>query len=412
MNQDIQQTDFLPRSITSLLSLHLATMPVVVLSGARQTGKSTLAKIIGEENRQYHALDDFDTLSTANRDPQALIGGTTPVTLDEIQRAPNLLTDIKLEVDRNRQAGRFLLIGSTHLLLMEKVSESLAGRASYINLWPMTRREQMGMGRCGVWDKLIDNRKEDWLSVLDEIDSKLEDWRELAQRGGLPEPATRFSSDTQRQIWFEAYVRTYLERDLQQLSAVASLPDFAKLVRVLCQRLGCLSNQTDLARDTAISQPTVYRYLNLLEASCLLIRLQPFFVNRTKRLVKSPKLYFCDSGVALNISGQQEPSGAHLENLILHDLLAWKDSQFQKAGIYYWRTIGGEEVDFVIESNERVLPIEVKASKRPHIGDSAKLRIFLKEYEDLAQAGVLLHTGNETKWLTPNVLSVPWWRVI
>ena len=387
-------------------------MPVVVLSGARQTGKSTLSKIIGEENRQYHALDDFDTLSTANRDPQALIGGTAPVTLDEIQRVPKLLTDIKLEVNRKRQAGRFLLIGSTHLLLMEKVSESLAGRASYINLWPMTRQEQMGMGRCGVWDKLIDNRKEDWLSVLNEFDSKPEDWRELAQRGGFPEPATRFSSDTQRQIWFEAYVRTYLERDLQQLSVVASLPDFAKLVRVLCQRLGGLSNQTDLARDTAISQPTVYRYLKLLEASCLLIRLQPFFVNRTKRLVKSPKLFFCDSGVALNISGQQEPTGAHLENLILHDLLAWKDSQVQKAGIFYWRTISGEEVDFVIESNERVLPIEVKASKRPHIGDSAELRSFLKEYEDLAQAGVLLHTGSETKWLTPNVLSVPWWRVI
>ena len=395
-----------------LLRLHLATMPVVVLSGARQTGKSTLAKMIGEENRQYHALDDFDTLCIANRDPQALIGGTTPVTMDEIQRAPKLLTDIKLEVDRNRQAGRFLLIGSTHLLLMEKVSESLAGRASYINLWPMTRREQMGMGRCGVWDKLIDNRKEDWLSVLNEVDSEPENWRELAQRGGFPEPAIRFSSDMQRQFWFEAYVRTYLERDLQQLSAVASLPDFAKLVRVLCQRLGGLSNQTDLARDTAISQPTVYRYLNLLEASCLLIRLQPFIVNRTKRLVKSPKLYFCDNGVALNISGHPKPTGAHLENLILHDLLAWKDSQVQKAGIFYWRTIGGEEIDFVIESNERVLPIEVKASKRPHIGDSAELRSFLKEYEDLAQAGVLLHTGNETKWLTPNVLSVPWWRVI
>ncbi len=412
MNLDIPQTDFLPRSIKSLLSLHLTTMPVVVLSGARQTGKSTLAKIIGEENRQYHTLDDFDTLNIANRDPQALIGGTTPVTLDEIQRAPKLLTDIKLEVDKNRQAGRFLLTGSTHLLLMKKVSESLAGRASYINLWPMTRREQMGMGRCGVWDRLMDNRKEDWLSVLNEVESEPEDWRELVRRGGFPEPATRFTSNTQRQIWFEAYVRTYIERDLQQLSAVASLPDFAKLVRILCQRLGGLSNQTDLARDTAISQPTVYRYLNLLEASCLLIRLQPFFVNRTKRLVKSPKLYFCDSGVALNISGQQEPSGAHLENLILHDLLVWKDSQFQKAGVYYWRTISGEEVDFVIESNERVLPIEVKASKRPHIGDTAKLRSFLKEYEDLAQVGILLHTGNETKWLTSNILSVPWWRVI
>ena len=406
------QTDFLPRSITSLLNLHLTTMPVVVLSGARQTGKSTLAKFIGERKRQYHTLDDFDTLNTANRDPQALIGGTEPVTLDEIQRVPKLLTDIKLEVDKNRQAGRFILTGSTHLLLMEKVSESLAGRAGYLNLWPMTRREQMGMGRCGLWDHLIDNKKEDWLSVLDEFESPKEDWHQLAWRGGFPEPATRFSSDVQRQIWFEAYVRTYLERDLQQLSAVASLADFARLVKVICQRIGGLSNQTSLARDTAISQPTVYRYLNLLEASCLLIRLQPFFINRTKRLTKSPKLYFCDTGVALNISGQQEPSGAHLENLILHDILVWRDSQVKRAGVYYWRTAIGEEVDFVIESNGQIFPIEVKAGRRPHIGDAAKLRIFLKEYEDLAQAGLLLHTGDETKWLAPNVLSVPWWRVV
>ncbi len=395
-----------------MVNLHLTTMPVVVLSGARQTGKSTLAEFIGEKSRQYHNLDDFETLNIANRDPQALIGGTEPVTLDEIQKAPKLLTDIKLEVDRNRQAGRFILTGSTHLLLMEKVSESLAGRASYLNLWPMTRREQMGMGRCGIWDRLIDNRKEDWLSVLNEFESQPEDWRELARRGGFPDPATRFSSDAQRLVWFEAYERTYLERDLQQLSVVASLADFSKLVRIVCQRLGGILNQTSLARQSAISQPTVYRYLNLLETSCLLIRLQPFFINRTKRLIKSPKLYFCDTGLALNLSDQKEPSGAHLENLILHDILVWKDSQVRKAGVYYWRTTIGEEIDFVIESNERILPIEIKAGRRPHIGDAAKLRTFLKEYEDLAPAGLLLHTGNETKWLAPNVLSAPWWRVI
>lgn len=412
MNQDTPQTSYLPRSVTSMVNLHLTTMPVVVLPGARQTGKSTLAKFIGDESRQFHTLDDFETLDIANRDPQALIGGTAPVTLDEIQKAPKLLADIKLEVDRNRQAGRFILTGSAHLLMMEKVSESLAGRASYLNLWPMTRQEQMGMGRCGIWDRLIDSRKEDWPSVLNESESQPEDWRELARRGGFPDPATRFSSDMQRQIWFEAYERTYLERDLQQLSAVSSLADFSKLVRIVCQRLGGIQNQTTLARQTAVSQPTVYRYLNLLEASCLLIRLQPFFINRTKRLIKSPKLYFCDTGLALNITDQKEPSGAHLENLILHDILAWKDSQARKAGVYYWRTTSGEEIDFVVESNERILPVEVKAGRRPHIGDAAGLRIFLKEYADMAPAGLLLHAGNETKWLAPNVLSAPWWRVI
>ncbi len=387
-------------------------MPAVVLSGARQTGKSTLAKDIGQDTRKFYSLDDINVLDMAQNDPKSLISESGLITLDEIQREPKLLLAVKHDIDLNRQSGRFLLTGSANLLLMQKVSESLAGRASYLNLWPLTRREQLGQGSCGIWEQLIGNDERTWIDVIAADKTDMEDWRSFARRGGFPVPAIHQTTVEERQIWFNGYMQTYLERDLQQLSIISALPDFQRLVRAICFRLGGLSNQTNLSHDTSIPQPTVHRYLNLLETSCLLVRLTPYFVNRTKRLVKSPKLYWCDVGMALHIAGQNEPNGVHLENIVLQDLLTWRAGRIDRAEIHYWRTTLGEEVDFIIEAGGRVLPIEVKASKRPHIGDAAKLRIFRREYGNLARSGLLLHTGNEVSWLTDDVLAVPWWRVI
>ena len=387
-------------------------MPAVVLSGARQTGKSTLAKDIGQDTRKFYSLDDINVLDMAQNDPKSLTSESSLITLDEIQREPKLLLAIKHDIDLNRQPGRFLLTGSANLLLMQKVSESLAGRASYLDLWPLTRREQLGQGSCGIWEQLIGNDERTWIDIIAADKTDMEDWRSFARRGGFPVPAIHHTTVEERQIWFNGYMQTYLERDLQQLSIISALPDFQRLVRAICFRLGGLSNQTDLSRDTSIPQPTVHRYLNLLETSCLLVRLTPYFVNRTKRLVKSPKLYWCDVGMALHIAGQNEPNGVHLENIVLQDLLTWRAGRIDRVEIHYWRTTLGEEVDFIIETGGRVLPVEVKASKRPHIGDAAKLRIFRQEYGNLSRSGLLLHTGDEISWLTDDVLAVPWWRVI
>ena len=387
-------------------------MPAVVLSGARQTGKSTLAKDIGQDTRKFYSLDDINVLDMAQNDPKSLTSESGLITLDEIQREPKLLLAIKHDIDLNRQPGRFLLTGSANLLLMQKVFESLAGRASYLNLWPLTRREQLGQGSCGIWEQLIGNDERTWIDIIAADKTDMEDWRSFARRGGFPVPAIHHTTVEERQIWFNGYMQTYLERDLQQLSVISALPDFQRLVRAICFRLGGLSNQTDLSRDTSIPQPTVHRYLNLLETSCLLVRLTPYFVNRTKRLVKSPKLYWCDVGMALHIAGQNEPNGVHLENIVLQDLLTWRAGRIDRVEIHYWRTTLGEEVDFIIETGGRIFPVEVKASKRPHIGDAAKLRIFRQEYGNLSRSGLLLHTGDEISWLTDDVLAVPWWRVI
>jgi predicted AAA+ superfamily ATPase len=402
----------LPRLVAASLLDRLGAMPVVVVTGARQTGKSTLAQDLAPKGRRYFSLDDLDVVDLARRDPEALVGGGQPVTLDEVQREPDLLHAVKRAVDRKRHPGQFLLTGSANLLLMRRVSESLAGRASYLALWPMTRREQSGRGRCGLWQELLAAPEDDWLDLLAAEPDAPEDWRTLARRGGFPTPSVHMKTVRERTIWFDGYVRTYLERDLQELSAIAALPDFRRLMRAVCLRLGQLVNQTELGRDVALAQPTVHRYLNLLETSYLLVRLPAYAVNRTKRLIKSPKLYWGDTGVALHLGQGVEPGGAHLENLILADLLAWRDARLERAELFYWRTAIGEEVDFVIEADKRLLPIEVKATARPRPGDAAHLRTFRAEYGRKARAGLVLHTGSMLEWLAPDVLAAPWWRVL
>ena len=401
----------LPRHVAGSLRDRLNVMPAVVVTGARQTGKSTLAQDLTPGRRRFLSLDDLDVLDAARRDPEALVNGDEPVTMDEVQRAPELLTAIKRAIDRRRRPGQFLLSGSANLLLMRRVSESLAGRASYLTLWPMTHRELRGLGRCGIWEELFATPDRDWLDLVAAQPGAPDDWQRLARGGGFPVPALHLETARERAVWFDGYVTTYLERDLQALASIAALPDFRRLVRAAALRLGQLVNQTELGRDTALPQPTVHRYLNLLETSYLLVRVPAYAVNRTKRLIKAPRLYWADTGLALHLTGAGEASGAYLQNLVLQDLLAWRDARLDRAEILYWRTTGGEEVDFVIETGGRLLPVEVKAATRPRLGAAAHLRTFRAEYGEQARAGLLLHAGSALEWLAPGVLAAPWWKV-
>lgn len=224
-------------------------------------------------------------------------------------------------------------------------------------------------------------------------------------------PATVLASDEQRAVWFSGYVQTYLERDLQALRAVESLADFRRLMRAAALRIGGLLNQTEVGRDVGIVQPQVHRFFNLLEASYQAIRLPAFAVNRTRRLIKTPKLYWSDTALALHLAGETAPRGAHLENLVLMDLLVWRDVLLPRPEILYWRTATGLEVDLVVETPTRLLPIEVKASARLQPADAKGLEAFLDEYPDRTEGGLLLHAGTETFPLTRRVLAVPWWRV-
>src|SRR6266571_3929067 len=195
-------TNTLPRLVVRSLHERLRVMPAVV-AGARQTGKSTTVQELVPGGRRYLSLDDLDVVDAARRDPEALVGGTQPVTLDEVQREPDLLRAVKRAIDRRRQPGQFLLTGSSNLLLMRQVSESLAGRASYLTLWPMTRREQRGLGRCGLWEELHNTPDAEWREMLAGEKDSAEDWRMLARRGGFPTPALHLTTAADRRIWFD-----------------------------------------------------------------------------------------------------------------------------------------------------------------------------------------------------------------
>jgi hypothetical protein len=310
-----------------------------------------------------------------------------------------------------RELGRFVLTGSANLLLMRRVSESLAGRAGYLTLWPMTRREMAGRGTAGDWQLLLDLPPGEWRAALRSAGSDPADWEALARVGGYPVPALELDGDDERSQWFEGYVRTYLERDLQDLSAIDSLADFRRLMRAAALRVGTLESQSEIARDIGVPRPTVHRWLNLLVTSYQLVRVEPYSVNRTKRLVKSPKLHWSDTGLALALGGSSR-TGAHLENLVLTDLLAWREAHVKRPEILYWRTHAGAEVDFVIEHDGVLLPIEVKATRRPRPADIRHLRLFREEYGTRVPGALLLYCGDEVAWLAEDVLAAPWWRVL
>jgi uncharacterized protein len=405
----------LPRAVGAYLARAATVSPVVVVMGARQTGKSTLVQIQpGASERPYLTLDDVAVLEQARTAPDDLLARAARLTIDEVQREPDLLLAIKraVDADRPRRPGRFVVTGSANLLLIRRVSETLAGRASYVTLWPLTRREQVGLGQTGRWSELLAAPVADWPSLLMADVAPSDDWRALARTGGFPTPAYELDAADDRRIWFAGYVRTYLERDLQDLSAIENLVDFRRLMRATCLRVGNLLNQAELARDTGLPQTTVQRYLNLLETSFQLVRLPAYAVNRTKRLIKAPKVYWTDVGLAMFLAEEAEPRGAHLENLILADLIAWRDAQIDAPSVLYWRTATGKEVDFVIEHRDGLLAVEVKATTRPTYPDAATLRIFLDEYRDRARGALLLHDGTETFRLAEGIVAAPWWRVV
>ena len=409
------QANYLPRYATGLLRRALDTSPVVVLMGARQTGKSTLVQCEPFlSDRLYLTLDAPETHERARLSPADLLRSAPRITLDEVQREPGLLLAVKhaVDEDRPRRPGRFLFTGSANPLLMRRVSESLAGRATYITLWPLARRERLGVGTPGIWSQLLAAPCAEWPSLLDAAGGDVADWRELVRVGGYPTPALELHEDDSRSLWFDGYVRSYLERDLQSLASVDNLVDFRRLMRAACHRLGGLLNQTEIARDLQIPRATVQRHLGLLETSFQLLRLPAYAINRTKRLLKSPKLYWSDPALARWLSGVEEPSAQHLENLVLADLLAWRDGQVPRPEVLFWRTTTEREVDFVVELGDRLLAIEVKATTQPRHGDAAGLRLFQDEYGERVAGALLLHDGRDTQWLAEGILAAPWWRVL
>jgi len=404
-----------PRWFAKNLESALKVLPVTVVTGARQTGKTTLAKSLNP-SRAYFTLDDVGVLDQAERQPDSLLR-SRPVTLDEVQRTPPLLLAVKRAVDEERRAGDFLLTGSANLLLMHRVADTLAGRAIYLELPPFCPAEwQQRKTALQPLDRLFapDFDIREW-------PAETGDWPAWLLRGGYP-PALAIASDSDRSLWFSAYIQTYLERDLRQLSAVSSLSDFQRVMALAAHRTGRLLNQADVARDAALTHPTTHRYLNLLETGCLVTRIRPYATNPNLALVKTPKLLWTDCGLAAALAGIKTPaeatarpdSGFWLEQALYQTLQTWRALDPLQRRLHFWRDRPGHEVDFILEQNGKLVALEIKSGSTVTSSDASGIRAFrdsLNKTQILVRS-VVLHAGREGRPLDTGILALPWgWMV-
>ncbi len=402
---------YFDRWITPALQEASRDHAVIILTGARQVGKSTLLLNADPfRDWRYHSMDEFDVLAQARRDPEALWAGTDRVILDEVQKAPDLLVAVKRTVDRYPGKYRFVLSGSANLLLMKRVSESLAGRAVYFVLDPMALGELHETQPPGILTSLLAGD----FPAEGSLPQASPDPSEILMRGLMPSLLTLDSPQSWTR-WWNGYVATYLERDLRQVAQIDALLDFRKTMELVALRSGQLLNQSEVARDARLTQPTVHRYLNLLETTNLFERLPAYTVSHTTRLLKSPKAFLNDPGLAVFLSGYYEfddlkksrEYGAFFETLIYHHLRLLTRLMTPAGRLSFWRTRDGTEVDFVVEHGRRAMAVEVKATNNPGYRDISGLQAFLREHKGVA-AGLFLHSGSDIKRLDEKILAIPW----
>ncbi len=389
------------RNITDPLSEALVDSPVVLLNGARQTGKSTLVRsgMIGEFSGRYLTLDDAGILSAAATDPAGFLAGLgRPVVLDEVQRAPDLFLAIKAEVDRERRPGSYLLTGSANVMLLPRLSESLAGRMEVHTLWPLSQGELEGV-REGFVDVAFSGQAPQQTGE-DETTVQL---LERVLRGGFPEVVGR-DSPTRRRAWFDSYVTTILQRDVRDLANIERLTQMPRLLSLLAARVASLLNYSELSRSVAMPQSTLKRYLTLLQTTFLVDTLPAWSGNLSKRLVRSPKLILCDSGLAAHLQGvdaqrlSADPVllGPLLENFVAMELkkqITWSQT---RPRLFHFRTQSGQEVDLVLEDTAgRLIAIEVKGAATVGARDFRGLRALAEATGERFRRGILLYTGRE-----------------
>jgi predicted AAA+ superfamily ATPase len=380
-------------------------MPVVVVTGMRQTGKSTfLLNEPGLAKRRSVNLDDFAVLEAAASDPDGFVSREGELTIDEAQRRPELLAAIKRRVDRDRRPGMFLLSGSASLGLLEGVSESLAGRAVHFGLHPFTLQETEGRG--GEKPALLRLWEEGGISGEAEV-RPIGDEDVLA--GGLP--TVRLGQVRDPRVWFQGFEQTYLERDVRNFARVGDLSEFRRFLRLCALRSGKILNVSDLARDAQVPHATARKYIGILEASFVVCTVPPFLGSRVSRLVKSPKLFFADSGLCAHLCGIRELAdepmkGALLETFVAQHLAAILDGAWPGGRLHYWSVQGRREVDFVVETGRETMAIEVKAAARWGREDLKGLEAF-QAVTPGCRLAVLAHNGTEAARLGERLWAVP-----
>lgn len=387
----------------------LADTPVVLVNGARQVGKTTLVRALS--GRRYLNLDDATVLAAARSDPGGFLAGLTgPVTLDEVQKAPELFPAMKAAVDRARRPGRFLLTGSTDVLLLPRLSESLAGRMEVLSLWPFSQGELAG-GREGFVDALFARRLPD----VSRGDLSRRHLVERVLRGGYPEVQRRAAS-TRRAAWFGSYLTALIQRDIRDLANIDGVTVLPRLLGLLAARSSGTLNVADLSRDAAIAQTTLTRYLGLLTATFLVKTVPAWAANLGKRLVKSPRIHLSDTGLACHLLGMsparlvREPQhlGPLLESFVTTELLKQIPWSRARPNLFHFRTHTGQEVDLLLEdAGGRVVGIEVKAAATVRAEDFRGLRVLEEATGRRFVRGVVLYGGAEPVSFGPQLVALP-----
>jgi len=385
--------------------------PVLLVTGARQVGKTTFLQHLSEKGRAYVTLDDPLVLSLAREDPALFMQRfPPPVLIDEIQYAPEILPLIKMTVDRDRAPGLFWLTGSQQFHLMKGVSESLAGRIGVLHLLGFSRRELLGQ----------DKESRPFLPAADEIQNRiitggslhLKDLYRSIWRGAFP--AIALNEKVDRNLFYSSYVQTYLQRDIRDLARVGDEMAFLRFLRTAAARTGQMLNLAELARDADVAPNTAKSWISILQASGIVHLLEPYHTNVTKRLVKTPKLYFLDTGLCTYLTEWSSPetleagamSGAILETWILGELLKSFLHNGRQAPFYYYRDKEQKEIDLLIVQNGTVYPLEFKKTASPGRDDVRHFRMLNTLKMPVGHGG-LICLAEEPLPLTESVQSIP-----
>lgn len=400
-----------PRTIEKSINDIIGHFPVLMITGARQVGKTTMLKHLAGDARRYVTLDDPLVLSLAREDPSLFMQRFSgPLLIDEIQYAPQLLPYIKMAVDQDRKPGLFWLTGSQQFHLMKNISESLAGRVGILSLLGLSRWELSGQGQGRP--AFLPDTKMFSKSHLNESPLTLQELYRLIWRGSFP--AVALDGDMNRDQFFSSYVQTYLQRDVRDLAQVGDEMAFLRFLRASAARTGQLLNIADLSRDAGVSPVTGKKWLSILEASGLVYLLEPYFTNVTKRMVKAPKLYFLDTGLAAYLTEWSSPetleagamSGAIFETWTMAELLkSWLGNGLRPP-FYYYRDKDQKEIDLLIIQDGTVYPLECKKTASPDKNDVRHFQVLEKLKKPIGLGGVIC-LANQALPLTERAWSIP-----
>jgi len=367
----------IPRDAENALRQILEGFPVVTVTGPRQSGKTTLVKAVFTD-RPYVSVEDPDFRRMAVDDPRSFLGRLTEGgIIDEIQRAPELLSYLQTQVDADGRMGLFLLTGSQQFGLMSGITQSLAGRSAFVELLPFSAHE---LERAGIAPASLE---------------------EMLFTGGYPPIYDRNLAPA---VWLSAYVSAYVERDVRQLLNVQDLDGFQRFVRLCAGRSAQILNLSSLAADCGITHNTAKAWLGVLEASYILFRLRPHHENFNKRLIKSPKIYFYDTGLLCWLLGIQKPEqlithplrGSIFETFVVSDLVKTELNSGRRPAFYFWRDSNGNEIDVIVEAGDRLQPIEIKSGQTLNRDFFAGLERWVGLAKERAVEPTLIYGGTET----------------